>query len=76
MKILNEIVKRFVVLFGVGLLAMMLCMLAEWCWRKLAILELLDRLQAHPVLFMAVILAVVALICAVLSLGDYHESDK
>ena len=77
MKTLNEIGKRFAVLFVVSLLALALCMLAELCWRKLvawlpynSVSELLDRLQAHPVLFMVVILAVVSMIGAVASRRD------
>jgi hypothetical protein len=77
MNTLNELGKRFIVLFVITLTALSLCMLINWCWRKLVAwfpyqsgVELLDRLQSHPIIFMVVVCAVMAFIGALLSRRD------
>ncbi|MGV0949254.1 MAG: hypothetical protein ACOYB3_01185 [Azonexus sp.] len=78
MNALNEFGKRFVVLFGVSLLVLALCMMAELCWRKLvawlhyhSASELLGRLlQDHPVLSLVVILWVMSMLGAAASMRD------
>lgn len=77
MNTLNEFCKRFIVLFVITLCALLLCMAFEWWRRKLVAwfpyqsgVEALDRLQSHPIIFMVVICAIIALVGAVFSRRD------
>jgi TRAP-type C4-dicarboxylate transport system permease small subunit len=77
MNTLNELGKRFVVLFVITLCALAVCALVEWGWRTLRDWwfwfpakvgsDSLEWLQAHPYLLMVVICAVMAFIGALLS---------